>query len=338
MDQKQLLEAANVTEAEFLKSGCSIENLLAIHEHYLKLQPSLTSAAKMIASTIQTFDKVHSVRWRVKNPGHLIKKIIRKNSEDSPQAKWKKIDTSNYLDAVTDLIGVRALHLFKDECAYIDESVRDYWELAENVIAYVRAGEEPHQLISERGALTKEHDGGYRSIHYIVKIQPAKLTYHAEIQVRTIFQEGWSEVDHTVRYPDFSDNAQIAIFLRLFSGLAGSADEMGLFAKDLSRVLKSAEDENRRLIEAHDRVAAELEQATKDVDSTFAKLENLQLKDKQSQQLITQLKKDVQKLKSSENRIGASRLGITQHGIQTGVTTINNLGFGLTSFLRNHDD
>lgn len=338
MDHKDLLGAANVTEAEFLKSGCSIENLSAIYEHYVKLQPSLTSAAKMIASTIQTFDKVHSVRWRVKNPDHLLKKIIRKNLEDEPQDKWKNISPSNYLNVVTDLIGVRALHLFKDECAQIDESVRDYWELTESVIAYVRAGEEPHQLISDRGALTKEHDGGYRSIHYIVKIQPAKFTYHAEIQVRTIFQEGWSEVDHTVRYPDFSDNAQIAIFLRLFSGLAGSADEMGLFAKDLSRVLKDAEDENRRLIEAHDRVTAELEQATKDVDLTFAKLENLQLKDNQSQQVIKQLKKDIQKLKSSENRVDASRYGITKHGLEGGIRSVAGKGIGMEFFYKKHID
>ncbi|MBC3490035.1 hypothetical protein [Pseudomonas taiwanensis] len=319
MKREALLAAADVTQDEFEKSGCDIDILGEIYEHYLKIQPSLTSAARMIASTIQTFDKVHSVRWRVKDPLHLVKKIIRKNLEQEPQAKWKNIDAQNYLEVVTDLIGVRALHLFKDECAYIDDSVRDYWELSEDVVAYVREGEKTHQAILDRGVITKNHDGGYRSIHYIIKIQPAKLIYRAEIQVRTIFQEGWSEIDHTVRYPDFSDNAQIAIFLKLFSGLAGSADEMGLFAKELNQTLKDAEEEKLRLVQAHEQVAAELEQATKDVDSTLEKLESLQSKDEQSQRVIKQLKKDIERLKSTEGRVGASQYGISKHGLRNGI-------------------
>ncbi|MDF9618504.1 hypothetical protein P5705_12675 [Pseudomonas entomophila] len=319
MNHDELLAGANITEDEFKRSGCTFENLVAIYEHYQKIQSPLNSAAKMIASTIQTFEKVHSVRWRVKDPFHLIKKIVRKNLEENPQEKWTTVSPDNYLWVVTDLIGVRALHLFKDECAPIDESIRDYWELAEDVIAYVRAGEEPHDAISARGAVKKDHDGGYRSIHYIVKIQPAKLTFYAELQVRTIFQEGWSEVDHTVRYPDFSDNAQIAIFLRLFSGLAGSADEMGLFAKDLNELLKGAEAEKLQLMTDHQRIAAELEDATRNVDATLARLESLETKDEQSQKIIRQLKKDINKLKSTEDRAGASQYGISKHGLERGI-------------------
>jgi hypothetical protein len=55
-----------------------------------------------------------------------------------------------------------------------------------------------------------------------------------ELQVRTIFEEGWSEIDHRIRYPRQSDNPYLANFLAIFNRLAGSADEMGTFIKALA--------------------------------------------------------------------------------------------------------
>ena len=39
----------------------------------------------------------------------------------------------------------------------------------------------------------------YRSVHYIIKYEGVYL----EIQVRTLFEEGWGEVDHAILYPYF---------------------------------------------------------------------------------------------------------------------------------------
>jgi hypothetical protein len=74
-------------------------------------------------------------------------------------------------------------------------------------------------------------------VHYVLKSQPAKPVHLVEVQVRTLFEEGWSEVDHQVRYPRLNDNPHLAEFLTIFNRLAGSADEMGTFIKALSHHL-----------------------------------------------------------------------------------------------------
>ena len=48
---------------------------------------------------------IHSYRYRTKNPGHLLEKIIRKRKED-PE-KFKDLNRSNYYKYMTDLIGIR---------------------------------------------------------------------------------------------------------------------------------------------------------------------------------------------------------------------------------------
>ncbi len=60
----------------------------------------------------------------------------------------------------------------------------------------------------------------------------------SEIQVRTIFEEGWSEIDHKVRYPNFMDNKLVSYFLTIFNRMSGSADEMGTFVNDLVADIK----------------------------------------------------------------------------------------------------
>ena len=54
-----------------------------------------------------------------------------------------------------------------------------------------------------------------------------------EIQVRTVFEEAWSEIDHLMRYPYDVDNPIITEYLGIFNRIVGSADEMGTFIKKM---------------------------------------------------------------------------------------------------------
>jgi hypothetical protein len=58
-----------------------------------------------------------------------------------------------------------------------------------------------------------------------------------ELQVRTVFEEAWSEIDHRVNYPEGAPFREVGRFLQVFNRLAGSADEMGSFIHDLVRGL-----------------------------------------------------------------------------------------------------
>ena len=73
------------------------------------------------------------------------------------------------------------------------------------------------------------HPFGYRSVHYLLALKPSKNLMVAELQVRTIFEEAWSEIDHHIRYPYQADNPILGNYLEIFNRLAGSADEMGSF-------------------------------------------------------------------------------------------------------------
>jgi hypothetical protein len=50
-------------------------------------------------------------------------------------------------------------------------------------------------------------------------------------------EEAWSEIDHRVRYPSFSDDRLLAAFLLTFNRVAGTADEMGSFVHALASAL-----------------------------------------------------------------------------------------------------
>lgn len=311
------LDQAKISHEDWDRSGMDWENLVSIASSYIKLQPTLISTAEQISSRIRTFEGVHSVRWRIKDTLHLLKKIVRKNLEEKPQEKWIRIDSNNYLSCATDLIGVRALHLFKDECIIIDESIRTTWNICEPVTIYIRDGESTHSELLERGGELKVHAFGYRSIHYIIKSQPEKIQLTTEIQVRTIFQEGWSEIDHRVKYPDYSDNPEIKLFLQVFNGLAGSADEMGSFVKNLTKFLSDSEQITSNAFSERQAAFEERDQAIAQIASYIEELKELRIKDRDSQALITNMQASMNKLIESQKRTAIQTLAEKHSTIST---------------------
>ncbi|MCA7898228.1 RelA/SpoT domain-containing protein [Burkholderia cepacia] len=276
------------------RSGCIWADLQDVaHDHESNLD-ALATSAEFFAKTIQRFERVHSVRWRVKDTEHLLEKIVRKRADETSAAKYASINVSNYFELVTDLVGIRALHLFKDDCLAIHESLMKTWTPIEEPIAYTREGD--HEAFKERlatvGLLSKDHPAGYRSLHYVVESRPTQRIIRAEIQVRTLFEEGWSEIDHTVRYPNFSNDKLIGYLLKIFNRMAGSADEMGGFVRDLNLVLQERE---RELLEA----MTTKEDALAQVEGTLAELEELKDTNAESASLIKKLRADVRKLEGT---------------------------------------
>ena len=68
------------------------------------------------------------------------------------------------------------------------------------------------------------------------------------MQVRTIFEDAWSEIDHTIRYPYDLNNPIFFQFLLILNRLAGSADEMGSFIKFLQKELQTLKNEKSQLV------------------------------------------------------------------------------------------
>jgi putative GTP pyrophosphokinase len=284
------LRRNRIDAADWDKSGLSWEQLEAIADDHNKQSEYLRDSAELFARVIQRFPGVHSVRWRVKETEHLMVKIVRKRA--AGEEKYKTVDQSNYFEVVTDLVGLRALHLFKDDCFLIDKHLRGTWTPAEDPIAYVREGD-PHDLmdrLTQLGFAVKPHPAGYRSVHYVCATQPMQRKVYAEVQVRTIFEEAWSEIDHRVRYPNFSDNQLVSYFLAIFNRLAGSADEMGTFVQGLTRALAESDADIAR-------ANREKEEALASMEKMLFELEGLKKQDAETKATVKSLHAEIEKLR-----------------------------------------
>lgn len=253
---RDFLQNFNIGEKSFESTGLKWEDLKKIRADYNNFKEELVDPANYLVNAFHRVNCVHSVRYRIKDANHLIEKIVRKKIEDLE----RDINIDNYKSQITDLIGLRALHLFKEDWLPIHEFINKTWDLAEKPIAYFRTGDPTDyvKIFEDNGCLVKEHPYGYRSVHYLLKTSPSKNTYTSEVQVRTIFEEGWSEIDHTIRYPYNRDNQILAQFLIIFNRLSGSADEMGSYIKYLSKELEKTELEYKKSVKEKTAIIEEL--------------------------------------------------------------------------------
>lgn len=277
-EKESLLRIVKIDQYRFDEIGLNWEELDLIKKEHINELSDLTVAAESISNALMKLDRVHSVRFRVKNVDHLLAKIIRKRHENPERI----IDSKTYRTEITDLIGVRAIHLLKNQWVPIHKFVMEKWDIKETPIAYIRAGDSPGHLdtFNEAGFDVKEHKAGYRSLHYIISVIPYKKQYFAEIQLRTIFEEGWSEIDHRVRYPNNTDNALYTEFLSILNRLAGSADEMGSFIINLKYQLSEDKLQFREELKEKDRIIRELNE----------KIENLKIEPEQKADLVKSIK------------------------------------------------
>jgi putative GTP pyrophosphokinase len=200
LDRAALLQRHNIADRDYRKTKLEWPVIQSIRNDHINSKDDLLTAGNAIAATLQRVPAVHSLKVRIKDPDHLVVKIIRKRVE-KPNLAPPTVD--NYRKVITDLIGIRALHLFKDDWLAIHEFVMQHWHHHEKPTAYIRQGDsqEVTKALRKAGCKVKNHDFGYRSIHYLLKTTPGKDIQLAELQVRTIFEEGWAEIDHQVRYP-----------------------------------------------------------------------------------------------------------------------------------------
>jgi len=234
-NKDKILAKANLSPDELKDLTIDWSELEKIFEHHSEQKAFLEDQGLAVAETIRKSSKaVHSVNFRAKDPIHLIAKILRKTVKNPERI----INLDSYTDEITDLIGVRVLHLFKEDWREIHNCVNARWDLKEKPIVYYREGDILADYEKEQDQFSySKHEKGYRSVHYLINFQPTKAKVTLEIQVRTLFEEAWSEIDHLVRYPTTNSHPLLTPYLNLFNRLAGSADEMGSFVKKLQTEL-----------------------------------------------------------------------------------------------------
>lgn len=224
---EQFLQDYGLGPSDLDIAGISWADLLEIRDDFRGKIAEYDAAGIGVLRSLLRYGVIHAMKYRIKDPDHLMAKIVRCRIRDASQV----ITVTNYESVISDLIGIRILHLIKSHWYEIHEIIRTHYRQAEAPVANVRAGD-PEQLIriyADRGCAVRLHPQGYRSVHYLIHTESGSRSYRVEIQVRTIFEESWGEVDHAVRYPRLTSDPLMQEFLEILSRLAGSADETAEF-------------------------------------------------------------------------------------------------------------
>lgn len=190
---------------------------------------------------------IHSVKSRLKDPDHLADKIQRK------RAKGEEVTTDNLFTAINDLIGVRVLHLYQEQFPEIHRAIISQvdmgeWVLVEPPKAYTW-DPESKDFFEALNLETKLRETYYTSIHYVVKPNnqnPNPIC--CEIQVRTLFEEIWGEIDHSLNYPlettSVACKEQLRVLAKLVSTGTRLADSIFKSHADHLNVLANQAEQN----------------------------------------------------------------------------------------------
>lgn len=253
----EFMNKYKITEEYLEKNNINWDNLVEIYEDYTLYRKSYETQAELIATILRNHPRVHSVKTRVKDPDHLIEKIIRKS--DDRRKKYGNdfnFNVENYKDEITDLVGIRVIHIFKEDWEDIHNFITGMWSVSE-IVANVREGDNTKRF-EELGISVHSRLSGYRSVHYLTESYPTTQKVIAEIQVRTIFEEGYGEIDHQLRYSHKEIPEVLAQNLMLLNRIAGSSDEMASLINLLSKNFKDIESEYNKKIELKNKKILEL--------------------------------------------------------------------------------
>lgn len=191
----------------------------ALHEQtavsdYLKVRPfygDLCAVMKRIIEDIlkRRVIQVHSVEARAKDAMSFGKKAGKPSDTDPEKPKYPAPLTD-----ITDLAGIRIITFFPKTLVAIDEMLSDEFVILDR--------------IDKEEKLIQEETFGYKSVHYLLKLNSTRIQlpeYNkyrdatAEVQVRTILQHAWAEIEHDIQYK--SSAAIPKDIRRRFIALAG---------------------------------------------------------------------------------------------------------------------
>ncbi|MDR3346663.1 MAG: RelA/SpoT domain-containing protein [Campylobacteraceae bacterium] len=167
---------------------------------------------------------IHSLKSRFKDPEHLKEKLLRKFKEG------KNITKDNLFSQITDLIGVRVLHLHQEQFIEINKAIQEKinsgdWVFAEEPKA-LTWDTESKKFFQNLNITTEVRDTYYTSIHYLVRPNNPNAVVRCEIQVRTLFEEIWGEIDHSLNYPNPTESIACKEQLRVLSKLVSTGTRL----------------------------------------------------------------------------------------------------------------
>ena len=158
------------------------------NEQKTDLEETLKNLAEIISRNSSDNKMNNTIKFRVKSFSSLYDKILRIASE-----------TESSKIQITDILALRIICPFLEDVDKVSKMVQNIFIVEE---------------VEVKGADYPYHRFGYESVHFLIRI-PEKYKYGkirgnknaciCEVQVRTILQDAWAEVEHEIIYKsDFS--------------------------------------------------------------------------------------------------------------------------------------
>lgn len=174
--------------SKYLSKTTIRENYEAYGEYFAKILQNILLVLQ---------DKIHlsaqpTYKWRIKRFESYYKKVLKKESG--------KIGTVKSLICLTDMLGIRLICAFLEDINLAVSQIKEIFEIKE---------------VEVKGTDKNFSEFGYESIHVLVKIpkdcfppkderfdtlMPLEGELVCEIQIRTILQDAWAEVEHELIY------------------------------------------------------------------------------------------------------------------------------------------
>lgn len=179
----------NKNTNEIYKKIPAKNSIKEIYEEYI---PYLTQIMKNIKAKLINEIKLSSeptYKSRVKGFNSYYKKVLRKHSEEAAVSKE--------LICLTDMMGIRIICTFLEDIKEVQNQLASMFEIKE---------------IEIKGENQSFREFGYESVHVLISIPdyciPKDLPENivipknmvCEIQIRTILQDAWAEVEHELIY------------------------------------------------------------------------------------------------------------------------------------------
>lgn len=172
--------------SNFVNSLPSKNNIKATYESY---RPVLLEIMENIENKLKATLKLASnptYKSRVKSFNSYYKKVLRLKSDEA--------EKSNFVE-LTDMMGIRVICAFLEDLPEVENQIKENFDVRE---------------VEYKGADQNFREFGYESIHILVGIPdgcypeknslPLPESLVCEIQVRTILQDAWAEVEHELIY------------------------------------------------------------------------------------------------------------------------------------------
>ena len=171
--------------------------------------------------------RVHAVNGRAKDENSFHAKSLKKDS--GGLAKYK-----DPLKEIEDLVGVRII-------CFTNTQVGDVGRILEQEFSI-------HEIVDKERELNEAGRVGYVSKHFIVSLSEGRKALpewksfsgiKAEIQVRTVFQHAWAEVEHRLQYKGAARRPELDARFQALAGLVQIADREFESLFDLEREISS---------------------------------------------------------------------------------------------------